>query len=108
MREKLMEYKIPDLIKFGGLLLVYTFYMAWWASKVEVTNEHIADTLSRHIQDDAVVSVNVIKNADAIIAVGNVQEKQQKILKEMHVDHANCKAVLQLMDHRIRELEDRK
>ena len=56
-----MDYKIPDLIKFGLLLLVYTFYMAWWAGEIDTRANHNSNELDAHIAVDAIVSINVIK-----------------------------------------------
>ena len=98
-----MEYKVPDIIKFAGMLIVYTFYMSWWASHLETQMDATIIAIHEHVEK----SDHPAYQTQAILALAKVQEKQALILQEMMQDHARCKAVLELMQKRMQILENR-
>ena len=98
-----MEYKVPDIIKFAGILLVYTFYMLWWASHIETQMDATIIAIHEHVEK----SDHPAYQTQAILALAKVQEKQALIFQEMISDHATCKVVLELMQKRMQILEDR-
>lgn len=98
-----MEYKVPDIIKFAGMLIVYTFYMSWWASHIETQLDASLIVIQEHILKDD----HPVHQTQAILALAKVQEQQALILQEMMQDHARCKVVLELMQKRVQMLEDR-
>ena len=96
-----MEYKVPDIIKFAGILLVYTFYMLWWASHIETQMDATIIAIHEHVEK----SDHPAYQTQAILSISRVQETQVKILQEMISDHARCKAILELMNKRVEKIE---
>ena len=101
MGYNLLEYKIPDIIKFFGILVVYTVYMAWWASHIQTEVDTTISVIKTHVQLDN----HPIYQTQAILSISRVQETQVKILQEMISDHARCKAILELMNKRVEKIE---
>ena len=108
MGDRLAGIKIPDIVKFGIMMLVYTFYMAWWASRITANDEYMLATMDSHIEADGIVTINVLKNTQAIEAVIKLQERLVNQHRGIFEEHADCKAMIKLVNERIQRLENGK
>ena len=97
-----MDYKVPDILKFAGMLIVYTFYMSWWASHIETQMDATILAIQEHVEK----ADHPAYQTQAILSLNKVQEQQAVILQEMLKDHARCKIILELMDKRMQKLEE--
>ena len=108
MGDRLKDIKIPDIVKFGAMMLLYTFYMAWWASKITANDIYMLETMNSHIAADDLVTHNVIKNTQVIESVVKLQEKLVNQHRGIFEEHADCKAMIKLVNERIMRLENGK
>ena len=99
-----MDFKIPEMLKFGIMLLVYTFYMAWWASHINTQLDNLAQNVKAHTD----TGNHPMHQTNAIVALSKVQEKQAAIFEQLNQDHVRCKIILELVQERIKILEEDK